>query len=30
MECWVTTGEGGSIKLPTVTEWTFRYGFGTP
>ena len=30
MECCVTTGEGSTIQLPTVTEWTFRYGMGTP
>jgi prophage tail gpP-like protein len=30
MECWVTTGGGRTIQLPTVVEWTFNYGTGTP
>jgi prophage tail gpP-like protein len=30
MECWVKTGDGRIIQLPTVTEWTFCYGTGTP
>ena len=30
MECYVTTGSGLVVKLPTVTKWSFRYGYGTP
>ena len=30
MECHVTMGDGAVLQLPTVIEWTFRYGMGTP
>lgn len=30
MKCWVTTGDGRTIDLPTVTKWNFNYGMGTP
>ena len=30
MECWVETGRGETIELPTVVEWSFNYGTGTP
>lgn len=30
MNCWVLTGDGRKISLPTVTKWNFNYGMGTP
>lgn len=30
MEAWVTGWDGGRIHLPTVTQWRFSYGLGSP
>ena len=30
MRCWVVTGDGRRIDLPTVVSWDFNYGTGTP
>lgn len=30
MTCWATGYDGAAYVLPTVTEWEFRYGLGTP
>lgn len=30
MRCWVETGDGRKIDLPTVVSWDFNYGTGTP
>lgn len=30
MNCWVKTGDGKTIALPTVVKWCFNYGTGTP
>ena len=30
MKCWVTTGAGKVISMPTVVKWSFNYGAGTP
>lgn len=30
IQCWVTLGSGGQMKLPTAVSWRFCYGTDTP